>query len=217
MNAHSDSTPFRIVVVDDHPIFLAGVVSILQADARFDVVGQALNAQDALKLCAELDPDGLLTDISMKQMSGIDLIHALDQLPVAPMVTVLTVAEEPDVLMRALKAGARGYVLKGVPGQELCDIMMRVCSGEVYVTPILAGEMLTEFSRDKLSDTLETLTSREQQVLELLSQGMTNKEMGEKLFLAEKTIKHHMTKILQKLHVRSRTEAALKILNMDKS
>ncbi len=111
--------------------------------------------------------------------------------------------------MAALKAGAHGYVLKGVSASELRAITRRVAEGEAYVTPALAAELLTEFSRPPVPDSLSDLTARESEVLKLLSQGLTNREIGEHLHLAEKTIKHHMSNILQKLHVRTRTEAAL--------
>lgn len=204
--------PFRIVVVDDHPIFLSGIVGILETDGRFEVVGKSLNAAQAVQLCEELKPDGLLTDVSMKEQSGIDMIHELCNRSLLPPTVVLTVSEDPDVLINALKAGARGYVLKGVPPEELCDILIRVCMGEAYVTPVLANEMLSEFGHPPPTDELESLTSRERGILELLSQGLTNKEIGESLHLAEKTVKHYITKILQKLHLRSRTSAAIKFL-----
>lgn len=125
-------------------------------------------------------------------------------------VLMLTVSEDPDDLFAALRAGARGYVLKGVSAAELLGIARRVADGEAYVTPVLAAELLVEFSRpSKAHSPLATLSRREAEVLELVRRGLTNREIGERLGLAEKTIKHHMTTILQKLHVRSRTEAAL--------
>jgi DNA-binding NarL/FixJ family response regulator len=124
-------------------------------------------------------------------------------------IMMLTVSENRENLMAALKAGAHGYVLKGVSASELRSITRRVAGGEAYVTPALAADMLTEFSQPHPIDSFAELTAREANILKLVSQGLTNREIGEHMFIAEKTVKHYMTSILQKLHVRSRTEAAL--------
>jgi len=122
---------------------------------------------------------------------------------------MLTVSEDPDNLMKALKAGARGYVLKGVQAHELSHAVRAVTAGEVFVSPTLASTILYEMTRAQPADPLGELTEREQQILALVGQGLTNREIGDRLYLAEKTIKHYMTSVLQKLHVRSRVEAAL--------
>lgn len=201
--------PIRILLADDHPLFREGVAASLAAAEDFSVVAQAGSGEEAIELARALRPDLVLLDVSMPGMGGIAAAAriAID-LPDAR-IMMLTMAETPESLMAALKAGAHGYVLKGVAANELRAIVRRVAAGEAYVTPTLAAEMLTEFSRPRPLDTFETLTSRETEVLDLVSQGMTNSKIGERLHLAEKTVKHHMTVILQKLHVRSRTEAAL--------
>lgn len=201
--------PIRILLADDHPLFREGVAASLAAAEDFSVVAQAGSGEEAIELARALRPDLVLLDVSMPGMGGIAAAAriAID-LPDAR-IMMLTMAETPESLMAALKAGAHGYVLKGVAANELRAIVRRVAAGEAYVTPTLAAEMLTEFSRPRPLDTFETLTSRETEVLDLVSQGMTNSKIGERLHLAEKTVKHHMTAILEKLHVRSRTEAAL--------
>jgi DNA-binding NarL/FixJ family response regulator len=133
---------------------------------------------------------------------------------------MLTVSEEEDDLMAALKAGARGYVLKGVAARELAQIVRRVHNGEVYVTPALAASVLVELTGEKkkaheAGSRLNQLTERERQVLELVAAGHSNKEIGDRVFLSEKTVKHHMSNILQKLQVRNRVEAALMAHNID--
>lgn len=201
--------PIRILVADDHPLFREGVAASLTATDEFAVIGQAGSGEEAVALADELRPDMVLLDISMPGMGGIEAARQIAFRHPAMRIMMLTVSSDTENLLMALKAGAHGYVLKGVAAPELRAIVRNVAAGEAYVTPALAAEMLTEFSRPRPPDAFDALTIRETEVLELLSQGLTNREIGERLHLAEKTVKHYMTTILQKLHVRSRTEAAL--------
>jgi DNA-binding NarL/FixJ family response regulator len=201
--------PIRILLADDHPLFREGVAASLSVAEDFSVIAQAGSGEEAIELARTLSPDLVLLDVSMPGMGGIEAAARIAADLPHVRIMMLTVSETPESLMAALKAGAHGYVLKGVSAAELCAIVRRVADGEAYVTPTLAAEMLTEFSRPRMPDSFESLTPRETEVLDLLSQGLSNREIGEQLHLAEKTIKHHMTVILQKLHVRSRTEAAL--------
>ena len=122
---------------------------------------------------------------------------------------MLTGADDKDKLLAALKAGARGYVLKGVSAKELGAVIHAAVAGEIYVSPSIAAEMLVTLTHGKAPDPLQELTDREREILGLIGKGMTNREIGEQIFLSEKTIKHYVTNILQKLQVRSRVEAAL--------
>lgn len=203
----------RIVLVDDHPLLREGVANTLAAETDFEVVGQGANADDALRLASELLPDLILLDISME---GGGLNAARSIATACPIVTIvmLTVSEDEEDVLAALKAGARGYVLKGVSGPELIRIVRAVHAGDPYVSPALAASLLVELPRDPRAasppqDPLADLTSRERQILEHVAMGRSNKEVAGALFLAEKTVKHYMTNILQKLHVRNRVEAAL--------
>jgi DNA-binding NarL/FixJ family response regulator len=190
-------------------LFREGVAASLTAAPEFAVVAQAGSGEEALALCARTQPDIVLLDVTMPGMGGIAAAARIATEFPGTRIMMLTVSETPDSLIAALKAGAHGYVLKGVSASELRAIVRNVAAGEAYVTPTLAAEMLTEFSRPRIDDGFSSLTARETDVLDLLSQGMTNREIAERLCLAEKTVKHHMTVILQKLHVRTRTEAAL--------
>lgn len=203
----------RIVLVDDHPLLREGVANTLAAETDFEVVGQGANADDALRLASELLPDLILLDISME---GGGLNAARSIATACPIVTIvmLTVSEDEEDVLAALKAGARGYVLKGVSGPELILIVRAVHAGDPYVSPALAASLLVELRQDPRAasppqDPLADLTSRERQILEHVAMGRSNKEVADALFLAEKTVKHYMTNILQKLHVRNRVEAAL--------
>lgn len=201
--------PIRILIADDHPLFREGVANSLLAAADFAVVAQAGSGEEAVDLALDLRPHMVLLDVSMPGMGGIAAAGRIVAGLPEVRIMMLTVSENPESLLAALKAGAHGYVLKGVSAGDLRAIVRNVAAGEAYVTPTLAAELLTEFSRPRLPDSFATLTAREIDVLELLSKGLTNREIGEQLHLAEKTVKHHMTVILQKLHVRTRTEAAL--------
>jgi len=202
--------PVRLLIADDHPLFRAGVVASFVGAGGFEVVAEASSAEAAIDLAQRLRPDLVLMDVAMPAMGGIAATAQIVRADPEARVVMLTVSEDPDDLFAALRAGARGYVLKGVSAAELLGIVHRVADGEAYVTPVLAAELLVEFSRpSKALSPSATLSQREAQVLELVRRGLTNREIGERLGLAEKTIKHHMTAILQKLHVRSRTEAAL--------
>lgn len=197
----------RIVVADDHPMFRAGVVSSLAANADFEVVGEGSSGAEAVELAEKFQPDVCLLDIAMPDgglVAARDITASLPQTKVV----MLTVSEDEDDLLAAMKAGASGYVLKGAPASELMNVLKTVNAGEVYVAPGLAWGLLREMSKPR-SAPLDELSTREREVLELVAAGLSNQEIGERLGLAEKTIKHYMTSILGKLRVRSRVEAAL--------
>lgn len=202
----------RVLLADDHPLFREGVAHTLAADPVFEVVGQAESGEEAIALALRFKPDLALLDINMTGMGGIAAAGQIAAALPGIRIMMLTVNDNEDTLLAALKAGAHGYVLKGVAAAELRAIARRIAAGEAYVTPALAAEMLAEFARPRATDAFSDLTAREAEVLELLSQGLSNREIGDQLHLAEKTVKHHMTNILQKLQVRTRTEAAIAAL-----
>jgi DNA-binding NarL/FixJ family response regulator len=199
----------RIVIADDHPLFREGVCHSLAAEPDLAVVGQADNGEEALRLAIELVPDVVLLDIGMPGWGGLATVAKLSQACPVTKVVMLTVYDEEDQWLAAFKAGARGYVLKGVPPRDLADIVRLVAGGDVYVSPALAADMLRELTGERSQDPLGELSEREREVLKLVAQGLTNREIAERVHLAEKTVKNHMTNILGKLHVRSRVEAAL--------
>ena len=203
------SDAIRVLVVDDHPLLRQGVVHALGSQPGLTVVGEADSGEQGLKLALELLPDVVLLDISMPGWNGLVTADKISTACPAAAIVMLTMSEDRDKLLAAFKAGARAYVLKGVSPQELANVVRTAANGDVYVSPPLAAEMLFTLTRGHAPDPLQELTDREREILRLIGTGSTNREIGEKLFLSEKTIKHYVTNILQKLQVRSRVEAAL--------
>jgi len=201
--------PIRVVVVDDHPLFRQGVMFTLSREPGIEVVGEGDSGRRALELVALHRPDVLLLDITMPEGDGLSVVARVAQSHPATRVVMLTASGEGDDLMAAMRAGASGYVVKGAGASEVVDAVRAVAQGAAYITPRMAGHLLVEMTRQQADNPLDELTERERQVLELVARGMSNKEVGEALNLAEKTVKHYMTAVLQKLHVRSRLEAAL--------
>lgn len=198
-----------VLVVDDHPLFRAGVVHALAAVPGIAVAGEAASGEEALRLAQERLPDVVLLDISMPGWGGLVTAERIATACPACAIVMLTASDDQDKLLGALKAGACGYVLKGVAVHELVTVIRGAVSGETYVSPTLAAEMLVLLTRGSAPDPLQELTEREREILALIGRGLTNRSIGERLGLAEKTIKHYVTNILQKLQVRSRVEAAL--------
>lgn len=199
----------NILVVDDHPLFRQGVLNSLAMDPEFKVVAETDSGQEALALARKLLPDVVLLDISMPGWNGIVTAEKIAMACPATVIVMLTGSDDKDKLLAALKAGARAYVLKGVSAKELASVIRSAVAGEVYVSPSIAAEMLVSLTQGKAPDPLQELTDREREILALIGTGLTNREIGERIFLSEKTIKHYVTNILQKLQVRSRVEAAL--------
>lgn len=206
--------PIRIGVVDDHPLLRDGVANTLRA-AAMDVVGVGASASDATRLASEHIPDVMLLDISMPG-GGVEAARAIAQSHPKIMTIILTVSEREDDVIAAMEAGARGYVLKGVCGPELVATIRAVNQGETYITPQIAARVLAKMQRrtntrsgtgGRNSET--ELTIREEQIMSQVVQGLTNKEIALKFSLSEKTVKHYMTSVLQKLQVRNRVQAVI--------
>lgn len=201
----------RLVLADDHPIYREGVARTLLDAGGIEIVGQAADGETAARLCSELQPDLVLLDVSMPKGGGIGALTAIMQMENPPKVAMLTASEEEGDLMRALKLGAAGYILKGVGAGELVELVRDLAAGRSYVSPGLAGRLLVAM-RGKVAEPvnpLADLTRREEDILRLVAQGLSNKEVGGRLDIQEKTVKHYMTSILQKLQVRNRVEAAM--------
>jgi two-component system nitrate/nitrite response regulator NarL len=199
----------RVLVVDDHPLFRQGVVSSLNAEPDMAVIGETASGEQALAMAQEMLPDVMLLDISLAGWDGLMTAERVTAACPATVVVMLTMWDDKDKLLAALKAGARGYVLKGTSASELAQVVRNAANGELHVSPSLAADMLVSLTSEKTTDPLQELTAREREILAGIGAGKTNREIAETLFLSEKTIKHYVSNILQKLQVRSRVEAAL--------
>lgn len=208
----------RILIVDDHPIFRQGLAIALGDADDLTVCGQGASADEAIELARQLLPDVALIDLSMPG-GGLSAVRTIRQEQPQIRQAILTASEDSDDVMAALRAGALGYIVKGIGGQALIDAVKEVAAGHGYIAPMLAARILSEMSLEGSAASTETtasdgqplahLTPREGQVLEMVAAGLSNKEIALRGDMQEKTVKHHMTRILQKLHVRNRTEAAM--------
>ena len=203
----------RVVLADDHPIYRDGLARTLQDAPGIQIVGVARDGEEAAAVVAEVRPDVELLDVSMPKGGGIAALTKIMQMEAPPRVAMLTASEDDGDLMQAIKQGALGYILKGVGAEELIGIVHDLKAGRSYVSPGLAGRLLVAMRRRDVAaqevNPLDELSKREEDILKLVAQGKSNREVGEALELQEKTVKHYMTSILQKLQVRNRVEAAM--------
>ncbi len=208
--------PIRVLVADDHALFRRGVLQTLNTP-EMAVVAEAGTAAEALELARETLPDVLLLDVSMPGGSGLDILPQLQaEVPVCNVV-ILTVSEDEATVFSALKQGARGYIVKGIAADDLLAAVRAVHDGETYVSPGMAGRILTEMASGRPAGGLPDLSAREHDILQRIAEGQTNKEIAAALYLSEKTVKHYVTNILTKLQVRNRVEAALKARAAEKA
>jgi DNA-binding NarL/FixJ family response regulator len=194
----------RVVVCDDHAIFREGIKQVLAANPHLEVVGEAANGLDALATIKKLQPELVITDITMPEMSGIDLTREVARELPETRVVILSVHSRKTFIMEALKAGARGYVLKDSAGEKLLDAVEAVLAGDCYLDSPVAGHIVEEFVKlpgpqEVVGAAGEALTDRERQILILVVEGYSNKQIAEKLFVSPKTVDNHRAKIMAKL------------------
>ena len=207
----------KVLLTDDHHLFREGLSRILNEAPGIELVATAANGEDAQKLATQHHPDIILMDVSMPGIGGIEATRQLHDTHPEIKVLMLTVSEEDQDLFTAIRAGARGYILKNSSSQELLDAIRRVDAGEAVITPRMAAKLLDEFAllsatvpRPKVAPTpeSESLTDREQEVLKYVASGLSNKEIGDLLAISPHTVKAHLRSILDKLHLRGRVDAA---------
>jgi DNA-binding NarL/FixJ family response regulator len=207
----------RILLADDHPLFRDGLASLLGAWGH-EIVGQASDGAEAIDAVDRLRPDLVLMDVRMPGVSGLDAMRALGRQHPGTAVVMLTVSEDEGDLFEAIRAGARGYLFKSLEAKQLRTMLEAVERGEAAITPATAARMLARWARpaddiaagrdhDAAEDP-DALTPRELEVLELVTTGLRNKEIGGRLGISENTVKFHLRNILEKLHAESRTELA---------
>lgn len=205
----------RVVICDDEAAYRNALQKALTIMAECEVIGVCQDGQEALDMCLADPPDVLLTDINMPRMDGVELTRRLLKQEKDVRVVILTVNEEADVIYDAVRAGALGYMLKTSTPHDVVDAIRCAERGEAKITPKIAAKVLQDFRRvreDEETDDSElyVLSDREHEILDLVAQGLRNKEIASKLSIAEKTVKNHVSNILKALQVNSRTEAAMK-------
>jgi two-component system nitrate/nitrite response regulator NarL len=204
----------RIAAIDDHPLFLDGLLRTLAAAPDFEIVGSGTTSADAVRIAANRAPDVVVLDMSLPAATdGIAAVEGIAAAAPGVRVLMLTVVADDDRVIEAMRKGAHGYVLKGISGNELIEVVRLVHGGQSYIAPTLAARLVARLGRppgatERTNGTSPRLGAREDQILALIAKGFSNKEIGLQLDLSDKTVKLYVTGLLQKLHVRNRTQAA---------
>ncbi len=203
--------PTKVLIVDDHALFRQGVRNAIERDKEFEVVGEAEDGREALIKARELKPDLILMDINMPHGDGLEAVSAIKRELPNLKIIMLTVHDDDKNLFEAVKRGAEGFLSKNVRAKVLLDSLSEVMKGEVAISGPMAGKVLKEFARMAEIEAKQIagrLTPREKEVLQRISQGLDNREIGLSLCISENTVKAHVTSILKKLHLQNRTQAA---------
>jgi len=212
--------PITILLVDDQPLFREGLRTLLSVRPDLKVVGEAGDGEEAIKLCRTLKPAVVLMDLQMPVLDGVEATRRLHHEQPDSRVIVLTTFDDDEMVFDGLRAGALGYLLKDAPSEKLAEAIRAAARGESFLQPSIAAKVVAEFARlttkrsPPAQALIEPLSDREQEILALIATGATNREIGNQLFLAEGTVKNHVTNVLGKLGVRDRTQAALKAREM---
>jgi NarL family two-component system response regulator LiaR len=202
--------PIRIVVVEDHTLVREGVIAMLEAHDDFEVIGQTDNGRDAIDLVDSKEPDVVLLDLRLPGMDGLQVLREIKSRVPGTRVIVLTVHDEEGYVGEALRAGADGYMLKTITHQELAHAVRRVMQGEAMLHPAVAKKVLEEFAAlTKGGRPTGQLSARERDVVKLLAQGMSNKQIARRLEIGVETVKTHVSSILEKLGAQDRTQAVV--------
>jgi two-component system nitrate/nitrite response regulator NarL len=204
--------PIRLLLADDHALFRKGLVSLLKREEEFEVVGEAENGDEAIKKAKQLKPDLVLMDIHMPITNGIEATRRITEMLPSTRVVILTVSEDDKDLFEGIKCGAHGFLLKKLEPEELFAMLRGVFEGEAPISRTTASKILNEFvlqaKKKSTAEGEEELSAREKEVLQSLASGLTNKEIGNNLGIAENTVKNHLKNILAKLHLENRVQAA---------
>jgi len=202
-------SPIRLLLVDDHEIVRAGPRTLLSRHPEVEVVGEAGKGEEAVSLAAQLRPDVVLMDITMPDMDGVEATRQIKALAPEVNVLALTIHEEKAYFFEMLNAGASGYVPKRAPPDDLLAAIQVAARGEVYLHPTMAGLLVRDYLRRAQCDEEETdeqLTPRQREVLTLIAEGLSNREIGERLGISVKTVERHRENIMRRLNLHSRTE-----------
>ncbi|MCG8499453.1 MAG: response regulator transcription factor [Firmicutes bacterium] len=203
----------RVLIADDHSMVRQGLKQIVELEGDIEVIAQAANGEEAVNLAMQIHPDVILMDINMPKLNGIQALGQLKERECPAKVVMLTIHTEREYLVKTVQLGAAGYVLKDADSEVLIKAIRSVYNGQSYIQPNMTTELIKEFNRvtteDDRNKNQKLLTKREIEVLELIAEGMLNKEIAAKLYISEKTVKNHVSNIFKKLNVSDRTQAAI--------
>ncbi|WP_020663431.1 response regulator [Amycolatopsis benzoatilytica] len=199
--------PIQVLLVDDHELVRRGLRDLLSDETDLEVVAEAGSVEEALAVAMHVEPDVAVVDVRLGDGDGITLCRELRSKPNPPACLMLTAFDDEEAMVGAIMAGASGYLLKQVRGQDVVNAVREVAAGHSLLDPVSTARVLDKL-RHPPTDELSTLTDRERDVLELIGQGLSNREIAERLFLAEKTVKNYVTSVLAKLGMQRRTQAA---------
>jgi len=209
----TEADSIRVLICDDHALFRRGLIMVLESEDGIEVVAEAEDGEDAVRKAEETAPDVVLMDVRMPRMSGIEATRAIAEAVPTTKILMLTVSDDEEDLYEAVKAGATGYLLKEISIEEVANAIRAVITGQSLISPSMASKLLSEFNnlskQAQQKVMVPRLTDRELQVLKLVAQGMSNREVAEELFISENTVKNHVRNILEKLHLHSRMEAVV--------
>ncbi len=205
--------PLRVLVADDHPLFRDGLRAMLSSDPDFELVGEATTGEEAVTLVSELQPDLVVMDVQMPDLDGIEATRRISQSSPHVRVLVVTMFEDDGTVFRAMRAGARGYVLKGANYQEMLRAIRAVGNGEAIFSSQVAVRLVDFFSSirpDSPPEVFPELSEREREILDLIASGHKNPEIAKVLYLSPKTVRNHVSNILTKLQVADRAQAIIR-------
>jgi DNA-binding NarL/FixJ family response regulator len=211
----TEAGPIRIVVADDHQVVREGFAELLNTQPDFTVVATASDGAEAVRICEESHPDVVLMDVRMPRMDGIDATRQLARPGIAgPRVLILTTFDLDEYVYDALRAGASGFLLKDCTAERLFDAVRVIAAGEALLDPAVTRRLIREFADQRppahgRAPTLRSLTPREIEVLRLVAEGLSNVEIADRLVITEETVKTHVSRVLSKLGLRDRTQAAI--------
>ena len=201
-----EDAKIRVLVADDHPMLREGLVAVLDTQQDFEVVGEAADGSEVVRLAERLNPDVILLDLEMPGVDGVAALEKLRSAGSEARTIVFTAYDTDERILGALRAGARGYLLKGASRTEIFDAIRTVHAGGSLLQPVVTNKLLQTMSRKERREETEPLTPREIEVLGLLALGLQNKEISSRLFITERTVKFHVSSLMHKLGAENRTE-----------
>jgi DNA-binding NarL/FixJ family response regulator len=208
--AESETTPIRVFLLDDHEVVRRGIRELLESEGDIEVVGESGTAQEAIRRIPALRPDVAILDGRLPDGTGMEVCREVRSVDPSIQALILTSYDDDEALFSAIMAGAAGYILKQVRGNDLVDTVRRVAAGESMLDPSVTARVLERVRSGPPRDIeLEALTEQEHKILDLIGEGLTNRQVAERMFLAEKTVKNYVSSLLAKLGLTSRTQAAI--------